>query len=188
MYRTNRFHFLFRKSVVKCSLCCRFRMTHKHKSSKVTDGWKRIFEQFHWFASCLCECQSVHSWKCDMIKWHVYSWGAHEHMDNPRVLCSVLVSNFLKTTPLLCTLSSSDAYPDLRLFHVSTCSQSCQINGTGPLEALRPSVENGWKKSHSDPFRFLLCSVHFHVSEIPFRERGFSVRFCRTPFSSGIDP
>ena len=49
----------------------------------------------------------------------------------------------------------------------------------------RTSVENGRKKSRSDPFRFLLCSVRFRICEIRKRERGFSVRFCRILFSSG---
>ena len=55
------------------------------------------------------------------------------------------------------------------------------------------SVENGQKKSRSDPFRFLLCSVRFRICGIPFSylrkwERVFSVRFRRITFSSGIDP
>jgi len=54
-------------------------------------------------------------------------------------------------------------------------------------------VENGRKKSRSDPFRFLLSSVCFRICGIPFpylqkQERGFSVRFHEIWFLSRIDP
>jgi hypothetical protein len=62
-----------------------------------------------------------------------------------------------------------------------------------PSTSIWSSVENGRKNSRSDPFRFLLLFVRFHICEVRFPylrkwERGFSVRFSGIPFSPEIDP